>query len=124
MLWHPPNQTGELLIRSGSLIEGSLLFQAEGRIQPEDHLLLEEGSELWGSLYTSGNLDLRGAVYGSVITSSFLVKTPVSRYRNYLWRGKIDLEALSEEFVAPMIYPEAEARVLTWINDNERELHE
>lgn len=87
-------------VGANSVIKGSIVYLADlPNINYEPEVYLANGVSLYGDLYCEQNLELKGAVFGSVYTRAFIARDFGSVYRNHLYNGVIDSEELVSEFV-------------------------
>ena len=97
----------------GAIIMDHSLFSAQKEMS--DYCLLDEHAELWGLLYATHNLDIKGSIHGSVITDGFLLKTPGRSYRNHLMHARISFRELSPEFAAPLLFGRNKPQLIEWL---------
>ena len=108
-----------LSIDKDCLIEGGVIVHdlaQNGRRNQEDYILIGKGSEVYGPVHVSHNLDLRGNIFGPVSTGSFILKTPGTIYKNYLMDAVIDPSILSERFSGPIIHPGKNLKIIDWLD--------
>ena len=87
-------------VGANSVIKGSIVYLADlPNINYEPEVYLANGVSLYGDLYCEQNLELKGAVFGSVYTRAFIARDFGSVYRNHLYNGVIDSEELVSAFV-------------------------
>lgn len=95
-----PNEASQIFIGKNSKIKGSVLYVKtieETSFLP--NIFISEEAIIYGELYCENNLDLRGTVYGSVVTSNFIAAYGGSVYQNHLFNGKILSNELPQEYV-------------------------
>jgi cytoskeletal protein CcmA (bactofilin family) len=95
-----PNEASQIFIGKNSKIKGPVLYVEtieETSFLP--NIFISEEAIIYGELYCENNLDLRGTVYGSVVTSNFIAAYGGSVYQNHLFNGKILSNELPQEYV-------------------------
>ena len=107
-----------LIIGKNAEIEGALimdhsLFSAKKEM--DDYCLIENDATVWGLLYATHNLDIKGRVMGSVLTDGFLLKTPGGSYRNHLMDAEIRFDGLSTDFVSPLMFGKKNPQLIQWL---------
>ncbi len=85
-------------------ISGMLIHLEEHPDDKNQDILLYEESKVHGCVYTSGNLDLRGQVDGSVYCNRFIRKSTSRIYLNHLVDGKIDYSNWNKAVVLPELF--------------------
>ncbi|WP_442845046.1 hypothetical protein [Leeuwenhoekiella sp. H156] len=86
-------------IGSESVVMGSLVFlgdQPNFNYQPE--VFIDKGASIYGEIYCEQSLELKGNVYGSVLTRTFVSREFGSVYRNHIYDGTINSNILTSEF--------------------------
>jgi hypothetical protein len=65
------------------------------------HVLISTGKEslVYGELYSTGLIDHKGTVYGSVTCSKFELKTASAEYENHLMNAVIDRQKRSSYYI-------------------------
>lgn len=78
---------------------------------------LGEKSMVVGQVYSTGYAELKGAVYGGVMCSSFLLETPSSKYENHLLDAIIDQTGLPDYYTGvALLKQSAYKKVVKWVN--------
>jgi len=98
----PNQQHGkpQIGIGEGSTVKGVVLYQNSTENQlffPQ--LKIATNSIVVGQVYCERNLELKGAVFGSVYTDGFMALANGSIYQNHLFNGEISLPQLAPQFV-------------------------
>ena len=109
-------QSYGIQINTGSDIRGILAFISEktdAAYQPQ--IYIDENAIITGEVYNSHNLELKGQVMGSVITSSFISLENGSIYQNHLFNGQIDAEQLSHNFGGLLLEDRNSKSVAKWL---------
>ncbi|MCK0160128.1 hypothetical protein [Allomuricauda sp. F6463D] len=86
-------------IGKGTSISGSVLYcdKREPKGQPL-FITIDQGAIVHGELYCEQSLELKGSVYGSVTTGSFVAFENGNTYLNHLFNGKIEAQRLPQEY--------------------------
>ncbi len=83
----------DISIEKGTEIHGSIVFLKKKAIKPfrnsNTNVFLDERTNIVGQVYCEGNLQLNGAIRGSVYTEQCLVDAYGSRYINHLYNATI-----------------------------------
>jgi len=117
-----PDQANPVLFTMGtnSTIEGEVLISRDPfRTLPHrnDRCTILEGASIWGSLYCSQMLDIRGAVYGRVIADELIYRSPVNFYKNTVAGGKFYGDDLSTNFVGGIVYSDEPYQIIEWLGE-------
>ncbi|MBD0833793.1 hypothetical protein [Aestuariibaculum sediminum] len=67
-----------------------------------------------GEVYCEGNLELEGAVIGSVFTSNFVANQSGSSYQNHLYNAQISIEELPIQYVG-LMFDSSDKAVVKWL---------
>jgi len=85
---------------------------------PEQHsqtsISLQPETEIVGSIYCQGNMELSGRVKGAIFVERFLVNEFGSRYINHIYNGKILSKQLPKEFCG-LPFSEKKKGVVQWL---------
>lgn len=86
-------------IGNGSNISGSVLYldKSESKGQPS-FITIANGAVVQGEVYCEQSLELKGSVYGNVITNSFVAFENGNTYLNHLFNGKINAQMLPKGY--------------------------
>ncbi len=112
------NRTREpaISIGRGSTIAGSVLYldKTEQEGLPL-FITVDEGAVLVGEIYCEQSLELKGSVYGSVITDSFVAFENGNTYLNHLFNGEINASLLPMEFSGLVYGDKRTNSVVKWM---------
>ncbi len=90
----------EMTIGKGSKVLGGIVVdKGVTKNYLKQLVTIDTGAEVIGDVYCNGNLQLKGAVTGTVYASNFYLKTEASVYDNYILDGTIDSKALPQNFL-------------------------
>jgi hypothetical protein len=111
------NETEEMMINisASSSITGSVMYL--GALQKKNYrsqIFLDQNTTVTGEVYCSGNMDLRGAVYGSVYTHDFIAAQSGSIYQNHLYNGIIDTSKCPMQF-SGVLFEATNKKVMKWL---------
>lgn len=84
----------------GSKIQGNILLlggKTTKNYNPQ--LVINDGTIVEGEIYNEQTLELKGKVYGTVYTDSFITRAYGSYYQNHLLNAEINANILDNEFV-------------------------
>lgn len=85
------NSAYKIVVGSESTIKGMICYLSTNKLLNfEKHILLDDESVLIGQVYCEGNLEIKGAVSGSVYTRQFLVNQRGSIFINHLYNATLD----------------------------------
>jgi len=107
----------DIFIGEGTEIFGDV-FAYEENLSPQKQIKIniEKNVKITGQVYSSGIVDLKGFVYGSVTCSTFLLSTPSSVYENHLLDATIDVTKLPEKYVGINLTETEQAKkIIKWI---------
>ena len=91
--------TNSIKIGSGTTIKGSVVYLGdEPNLNYEPEVFIDRDAYLYGELYCEQNVELKGSVFGSVMTRAFVSREFGSVYRNHLYNGVIDVSQMTPEF--------------------------
>lgn len=110
--------TGKLILEEGSKVKGCLFTYSEVK-NDQKHVLLSIGpkTEIYGQVYSSDFLDLKGEVKGYVIADKLILNTPSSVYENHLLDAAVDVKKLPEGFIGINLLKDINQRgILRWIH--------
>ncbi|TJY37396.1 hypothetical protein [Pontimicrobium aquaticum] len=102
-------------IDKGSMIKGLVMFL--GKVAPNNfkpQILISENAIVKGEIYCKENLELKGAVHGSVYTNNFVATQSGSVYQNHIYNGKILADRLPKEYVG-LTFENSSKEVLKWL---------
>ena len=74
---------------------------------------------VYGQVFSCGTIDLKGCVYGSVLTNKFILRTPSAVYENHLLDATIDVSKLPVEYAGIVIMKDssfADKRIAKWLD--------
>lgn len=92
-------------------------FQENQNYQQTAKLQIGTGSIVNGQVYSDGQVEIKGSVYGSVICKEFTLATASSIYGNQLLNATLDFNRLSEYFVGINLISQSNFRqVAKWLN--------
>ena len=114
-----PRSSDGILLSLGekTIVQGSV-FGYEDKYDARKQVILSlgVGSEITGSVYCQGSLDLKGSVYGTVMCSKFLLKTRSAVYENHLLDATIDRSRRPKEFpMANITMEDQPKKIMKWL---------
>lgn len=108
---------GRLEVIGSSIVEGTMMIPAPGEVisQDESRLVVGEGATVRGSIYNTGQTELHGEIFGSVLTLQFYFYHSPTSYINWLKDASIDINRRPENFVVPLGFSDQRKfEILTW----------
>ncbi len=108
-------KTSRILLKSNSNIKGSVIFISYSKSNNyESQIELQDDSTVVGELYCNKNINLKGMVFGSVYTDSFITKQSGSIYQNHIYNGTINIDKLQEQYAGVRL-SNSKKRVVKWL---------
>ncbi|AUC77558.1 hypothetical protein [Olleya sp. Bg11-27] len=105
----------KVFIDERSTIKGVVLYISESKANNyNSQIEIKEKTTIIGEVYCSKNLELNGAVYGSVFTNNFIANQFGSIYQNHIYNGKIIVDSLPQEYVG-LSFNNSKKGVLKWL---------
>ncbi|MBN8696076.1 MAG: hypothetical protein J0L87_06065 [Bacteroidetes bacterium] len=108
-----------ILIMENDTIIGSVFAVKNSAVflQPLG-ISVSEKSTVCGTLFSAGYTDLKGAVWGSLVTDRIILNTSSSVYENHLLNAEIDITKRSKYFVGINLIVEPKKKgVIKWIEN-------
>jgi len=69
-----------------------------------------------GMIYTNGDVDVKGVVYGNIMCNQFFLKTTSSEYEGYIMDATVDITKLSKYFVSANLITSKNKSIAKWVN--------
>jgi len=105
----------KVFIDERSTIKGVVLYISESKTNNyNSQIEIKEKATIIGEVYCSENLELNGAVYGSVFTNNFIANQFGSIYQNHIYNGKIIVDSLPQEYIG-LSFNNSKKGVLKWL---------
>ncbi len=99
---HSENKLPQLHIAQDCKIKGSIAYLKGDLSLPgqnaHSHVFVGESTKVYGQIYSSYNLELKGTVYGHVLANQFLTEHEGNIYINHLLDTRIIAQPVSAEF--------------------------
>ncbi len=102
-------------INEGSILKGAVVFLGlpnANNYMPQ--IIINPNVIIKGEVYCNQNLELKGTVFGSVFTNSFVANVSGSIYQNHLYNAKILIDDLESEYVG-LPLKNSKKGVLKWL---------
>lgn len=94
------NMEPNIHLDSYAQIRGKVFFEALGEPNTyKPHVKIDENAKVYGEVFSNQNIELKGSIFGSLTTSAFVALENGNIYQNHIYNGRIDANALSEEYV-------------------------
>ena len=108
-------ESKQLYVGENSTLKGLVLYlnnTEQKNFKPQ--IFFEKGSRMYGEVFCEANLELKGAVYGSVYTSGFISSEFGSIYLNHLFNAEISATALHNNYVG-LAFENDKKEVVKWL---------
>jgi hypothetical protein len=106
-----------VLNENDSLAGNLFIYQVTIDSYKRAGILIGNKSVISGQVYSSGYIDMKGTVFGSLMCSKFLLVTPSSVYENHLLNAVIDQPALPAYFTGiTLMKGSAAKKIVKWLN--------
>ena len=106
----------KLFVDSNSTISGVLMYLDESDKQTYvPQIKIAENAIVRGEIYCTENLELKGSVFGSVITDAFIALENGSIYQNHLYNGAINSSLLPLEYSGIVFENVQYKKVMKWL---------
>jgi hypothetical protein len=117
MLFDDTEQTdSQIHISNASTIKGIVAYFTDSKKQHfKPQVIIEDTSVIHGEVYCLGNFELKGTVFGSVYTNSFIVHKSGGIYMNHILNGTINSKKLPKQYVG-LSFEKSYQNVAKWIN--------
>jgi hypothetical protein len=93
----------EIVLQEGAEMIGTLMVPSFRYNTYKSKVTIEPSAKITGQVWVNGVLQHKGIVYGSVLCTEFLLKTPAGVYENYLLDATIDRSLLPNHYLTPSI---------------------
>lgn len=94
------NKETTIEISSNSTIEGGIFLLGNTNNINDNNLIINENASVIGTVYSKGNIELKGTVFGTVYTNKFILDTGDAKYNNAIKDGIINILDLPKDFVS------------------------
>jgi len=102
-------------IKQHSFVKGFIMYLGNKKVKNNKaQVVIEKSSVVNGEIYCNQNLELKGAINGSVLTSNFIANQAGSIYQNHIYNGVINSDALPEEYVG-LSFLNGQKGVMKWL---------
>jgi hypothetical protein len=110
------NSNSVVKMDQGSSISGNIFaYNGMESSQMQVVVAINEKDTVTGSIYSNGDVDLKGLVYGNVTCNQLMLKTTNSEYEGYLMDATIDCTKLSKYFVYADLLPAKKKSIVKWV---------
>ncbi|PQV48800.1 hypothetical protein CLV33_1045 [Jejuia pallidilutea] len=106
-------KTPPFCIGKGSNIRGIIAYFGNTK-NYKAQVFMDKGTKLIGEVYCNKNLEVLGAVYGSVYTSGFVANQAGSSYQNHLYNATINSGLLPQAY-SGLLFKDSEKSVAKWL---------
>lgn len=93
------NSKAFMKLQSKSELHGAIYVNSKSADIRNTNLRIEETAKINGEVYVNGTTELRGQIYGGLVTSYLVYSTASGRYQNYIVDGVISSRALSKHYL-------------------------
>jgi len=98
-----PEKSGEILIDNSAVLEGVAILLKAPSDRTVKHIQLNAGAIVRGQIISEAACEIKGQVYGQVITNEFTLRTPSASYKNHLLNAEINVKELPSWFCGAML---------------------
>ena len=106
-------KTPSISIENGAIFQGIVLFLGTSK-NYKAQVFIDEHAIVKGEVYCNKNLELLGAIHGSVFTSNFVANQSGSSYQNHLYNATISVDKLPQEYVG-LILENSTKGIAKWL---------
>ncbi len=106
-------ETPFIKVNKGSKIKGIIAYFGNTK-NYKSQVFIDDNTIITGEVYCNRNLELLGAVHGSVYTSGFVANQSGSVYQNHIYNGTIIVDELPEEYVG-LTFTNAKKGIAKWL---------
>lgn len=111
------NISAVVLNENDTLLGTIFSFKNDESILKEAAVVLKEKSFVTGQVYSNGYADVKGTIFGSLMSNKVILSTPSSVYENHLLNAVIDQTALSKYYTGINLVEESTVKkVVKWLN--------
>lgn len=104
------------IMESGSSVSGMILYKKDNESKGYGaDLKIDKNASVHGEIYCDGSLELKGGVYGSVLTQSFISMENGNVYLNHLYNGNINSNQLPIAFGGLVFVDKPVNQVMKWL---------
>ncbi len=104
-----------IVIDANAVIKGIIIYlDKEAKKTYKTQIEIKEQATVIGELYCNKNMELKGTVYGTVYTNSFVANQNGSIYQNHIYNGTISINQLPEEYVG-LVFNNSKKGVMQWL---------
>lgn len=105
-----------IAIESGSSIAGAIIYSNKGKSKGlPKYIGIDREATITGEVYCDQALELKGSIYGSVTTGSFISFENGNTYLNHLFNGTINSELLPNEYCGLVYDCETANGIAKWL---------
>lgn len=105
----------QIRIEKNSEVKGAIgYFSNNTSYSYTTQILIDEKAVINGEVYCTKNIDLRGAIFGTVYTDSFITKQYGGTYINHIYNGTIIANQLAPQY-AGLSFSNATKNVAKWV---------
>ncbi|MBA3971410.1 MAG: hypothetical protein H0X46_04585 [Bacteroidetes bacterium] len=107
-----------IVLNKNDTVAGNIFaYKKETDVLKQAAITIDYKSMVYGQIYSSGHVDVKGTLYGSLMCTKILLKTSSSSYDNQLLNAVIDVSKLSTYFVGiDLVETSVVRRVVKWLN--------
>lgn len=105
-----------IAIESGASIAGAIIYSNKGKPKGLPKFIgIDGAATITGEVYCDQALELKGNIYGSVTTGSFISFENGNTYLNHLFNGTINSELLPDEYCGLVYACETTNGIAKWL---------
>ena len=105
-----------ILLDSYAQVRGIVVYEDDGEYnRSKPHVKLDEHSKVYGEVYSTQNVELKGSVYGSITSAGFVALENGNIYQNHIYNGSINSEILPLEYAGISYQNTTANQVAKWV---------
>lgn len=106
----------KIILGSGSVLRGVLLYHDKKEEERHKaHVHIHQEATVLGQVYCTQNTELKGEVWGSLVTGGFMAMENGNRYQNHLYQGKIYPNKLPNSFGGLSLLNSNQKQLAKWM---------
>ncbi len=106
-------ETPFIKVNKGSKIKGSIIYLGSSKSY-KSQVFIDNKTVITGEVYCNRNLELLGAVLGSVYTHGFVANQSGSVYQNHIYNGAIIVDELPQEYIG-LVFKNSKKGIAKWL---------